>query len=115
MSDTEIFPKLCKDCAHLLGNRFHPETWTEWRCAAPANRLGINPVNGEMLYRFPQCIQARETYPDTETCKQEGFWYEEYKPPSFAGILISQSPAKVTGRERPLVLRGDVDPKDLGM
>lgn len=110
MSDISL--KLCKDCAHLLGNRFYPDNWESWRCAAPVNRDGINPVNGNILYKVEFCATARARQ---DSCRKEGLWYEEYKAPNLMGLTTITPKAEAKSGRSSLVFKGEIDPKDLGM
>src|SRR2546430_15602218 len=71
--------KFCKNCAHLLGNRNYPESWSTWKCDKTKSVQGVNLVTGELVFAAAFCSNVRE---DQTSCGTIGRWYEEYKRPS---------------------------------
>lgn len=75
----QVERKFCKNCAHLLGNRSYPESWSTWKCNKTKIAQGINLVTGEVIFSAAFCGDIRD---DQTSCGTIGKWYEEYKRPS---------------------------------
>lgn len=86
MNPSQMEPKFCKDCVHLLGNRNYKDNWETWKCDKTKAVTGLNLVTGEIVYSASFCDNVRK---GVEFCGPEGKWYEEYKQPQFLEPDIS--------------------------
>ena len=71
-------PKLCINCKHIGTNS--SGDWTKYKCFAPQNMSGLNPVDGHKEYTTELCKDTRANNYTTDfisrNCGLEGVWYE---------------------------------------
>lgn len=72
---------VCRDCQHLLAVRVKiSHSYDSARCGAEENKLGINLVTGDTLYKDPLCTTQRNSS-NPSLCGPSGRWFKLYIKP----------------------------------
>jgi len=88
--------RFCCNCQFVLGNRFRPENWREWKCSKTKKETGINLVSGEKVYEVSSCSYQRAGL-NEETCGVKGIWFEVYIYPK---DLYKQAPSAIPIKQK---------------
>jgi len=74
---------ICKNCKHVSVVNPYSES-IKYKCFSPHNKMGVDVVSGNTLYRYSDCYDARRGEPEPfnpTSCGTIGAWYED-KPAS---------------------------------
>ncbi len=87
-AESATAPKLCKNCANLIGRRDYIEQAEFWRCGALENITSktVNLVTGadEILYEYEN-LNVLRTDGD-KRCGKAGNWFQLYKRPEYKSM-----------------------------
>lgn len=85
---------ICTNCTHIA--RSVSGDCEKYKCFAPQNHSGINIINGEKVYKYPTCVQARSAI---DGCTYRAQWFVA-RPPEPQLTSHSQTPGELDPFEK---------------
>jgi hypothetical protein len=92
-------PVLCINCAYIATNR--DNNWEHYKCFAPQNFTGYNPVTGDKIYTHEFCVDARKFSADVKCCGSNGHWFLQAPPKPTLPTLYDTAESAATKLSTP--------------